>query len=196
MQSPSAASPDSSGGHGPRRGPAVALLLLFTVGFAIAGVGLVSWIRAQQHIAKESQLKGRLAQLRLALENYHLAHGNFPPYYAQGTAPATAQSWRVALLPSMDLDDIHAQYAASEAWDSPANQRLASSLGEAPAFFRSPFSRSDSSHFSDFVIVPLQRVPQVANAGTHVTIIESGNGKIAIAEQPDSTTHWMDPNGN
>jgi len=179
-----------------RGGPALVLLLLFGVAVAIGGVWLVSRIRAQQYVAKESQLRGRFGQLRLALENYHVAHGNFPPYFAKGEAPATAQSWRVALLPHIERDDIRAQYAASEAWDSPANRRLADSLGMAPALFRSPFSRNESSHFSDFVIVPLQRVPQVANAGTHVTVIESGNDKIAIAEQPNSTIHWMDPNGN
>jgi hypothetical protein len=195
MQTPSEANPETNVARRNRLGSHALALLLITAA-AACGVGLVSWIRAQQLIAKESQLKGRFGQLRLAFENYHVVHGNFPPYYAKGAAPATAQSWRVALLSSIDLDDVHAQYADSEAWDSPANRRLANSLGEAPGFFRGPFSGNQSSQFADFVLVPLERLAHVANSGTHVCVIDAGDDMIAIAEQQDSTIHWMDPNGN
>jgi hypothetical protein len=195
MQTPSEANPETNVARRNRLG-SLALALLLITAAAACGAWLVSWIRAQQLIAKEMQLQGRFGQLRLAFQNYHAVHNNFPPYYAKGAAPVSAQSWRVDLLSSMDLDDVHAQYAAAEPWDSAANQRLATSLGEAPAFIRSPFSGNQSSQFADFVLVPLERLAQVANSGTHVCVIDAGDDMIAIAEQQDSTIHWMDPNGN
>lgn len=195
MHSSSKPGPDL--GVAPRRKRGAPLLVITLAAVvALGGLYAVAFIRGHQQRSLAMNLEGRFAQLQLAFNNYHAANGSFPPSYAKGAAPPNAQSWRVALLPYMDLKDVHAKYVASEPWNSPANQRLAATLGEAPSLFRCPFSRNQSSQFADFVVVPMHRAHQFTDTRMRVYAIDCRGDRLIIVAIPDSTTHWMDPNGN
>ncbi len=152
------------------------------------------WVRDQQQIAKRSQLGGRFGQLRLALQNYHTVHGHFPSFGDQDDPTSHARSWRVELLPVMELNDLYQAYAPDEAWNGAANRRLAESLPGAPGFFRSPFSATQTSPASDFLAVDEREAAQLRSEGVQVLTVTIDGADFHIAEVPNSQVHWMDPN--
>jgi hypothetical protein len=62
--------------------------------------------------------------LTLAMLNHESAYGQFPPAYVADADGKPMHSWRVAILPFMECDDLHAAYNFNEPWNSPANLKL------------------------------------------------------------------------
>jgi len=63
----------------------------------------------------------RIRNLGLAMQNYASTHaGRFPDLVASDS-DGPAHSWRVALLPYFDRDDLRSSYSFAAAWNAPAN---------------------------------------------------------------------------
>ena len=98
--------------------------------------------------ARRSRSKNNLKQLALTMHNYHGTYGHFPPAVIQkeGQPP---HSWRVAILPFFEQQQLYDQYKFEEPWDSDANKKV---LAQMPALFRSPTEpdaeSTDSSYFA------------------------------------------------
>lgn len=80
------------------------------------------------------QSRDKLHRLVLALHAYADEHGHFPRD-VRGRDGKPLLSWRVAVLPYLDLDFLHAQFKLDEPWDGPTNKRLAAFM---PDVFRAP----------------------------------------------------------
>jgi hypothetical protein len=67
-----------------------------------------------------------LKQIDLALHNYHQVFKQFPPAVVRGQDGRPLYSWRVAILPYLDLerDDLLKEFKLDEPWDSPHNIKL------------------------------------------------------------------------
>lgn len=93
-------------------------------------------IRNQQARLREMQLlesrREQLLFLGHAFRLYYDTHGKFPSDIkaADGTP---LLSWRVALLPTMQLDELYAKFNLEEPWDGPTNKEL---LTQMPFLFR------------------------------------------------------------
>ena len=68
--------------------------------------------------------KNNLKQIALALHNYHQANGCFPPAYIADKNGRPMHSWRVLILPYLELDHLYKQYNFNEPWDGPNNKKL------------------------------------------------------------------------
>jgi hypothetical protein len=75
-----------------------------------------------------------LRKLALAIHIYADVHSHFPRDIV-GRDGKPALSWRVLLLPYLDLDFLHAQFKLNEPWDSEHNAKLAAIVPDA---FRAP----------------------------------------------------------
>jgi RNA polymerase sigma factor (sigma-70 family) len=73
-----------------------------------------------------------LKQILIAIHNYHDVHGHFPRNIAGGDGKALL-SWRVAILPYLDQEDLHKQFKLDEPWNSEHNKTL---LDKMPDAFR------------------------------------------------------------
>jgi hypothetical protein len=151
---------------------------------------LVVWISQQRNHVKRLNLHGRFLQLELALKSYHADYGAFPPPRYQSASAEYARSWRVLLLPYLHLDEVYDRYRFDEPWNSLHNSNLADSLREAPAFFRSPFSREAQSMSTDFVAVDPSRAPP---REAHLFTVVADDSQFCLAEMANSRIHWMDP---
>ena len=96
------------------------------------------------------QCKSSLKQLAIAMHNYHDTHKQFPPPVIIGPDGKTPVSWRVAILPFLDANELHKQYHFDEPWDSEHNKKL---LDQMPPVFRHPEDEPDSTNTSYFAIV-------------------------------------------
>ena len=116
--------------------------------------------------AKRTQSVNNLKQLGLAMHNYAQAHGGrFPAAAMFGPDGKTPYSWRVAVLPYLEQNDLYKQYNFNEPWDGPNNRKL---LDKMPAIFAHPDGPRNS---------PAYYMP----TGPH-TISSDNQGSIAVPD--------------
>ena len=78
--------------------------------------------------------RDNLQRVALAIHRYHDEHGEVPKDITDKHGRPVL-SWRVAILPYLDLDFLHAQFRLDEPWDGPTNRKL---LAFMPNPFRAP----------------------------------------------------------
>lgn len=97
---------------------AIVLALIIAAGSYVV-VGGLSAYRA----AHDNDCVGHMANVLNALQQYYDVHGKLPDAVAKSPA-GQLYSWRVALLPYLDLPELYNQYRFDEPWDGPHNKTL------------------------------------------------------------------------
>jgi hypothetical protein len=176
------------------------LLLLACVG-VLAGMVIMSNLRAVREAHFDLQSLDRLAAIGLALESYHQAQGAYPPAFVPGKDGKPAHSWRVLLLPYLEYDDLYERYDFDEPWNGPHNRLLAN---EIPLEYCSPLVTSDEydSPFDEnpqhaatpylAVVGPETAWPGVKPLKTE-DIQHRPNTVIQLIEAANSNVNWMEP---
>jgi hypothetical protein len=80
------------------------------------------------------QSRDKLKRLAIAIHSYNDTHNRFPKDITDKDGKPLL-SWRVAILPHLDLDFLYAQFKLDEPWDGPNNRKLAAFM---PDVFRAP----------------------------------------------------------
>lgn len=124
------------------RGLAFAGVALGSIGCVLGTVGvlialLLPAVQAARTAAREAQTANNLKQIGIALHNYNSTFNTFPPAVQNDSSGQPALSWRVALLPYLEEQDMYQGYQPAEPWNSPANLQA---LNHLPPVFRSPFA--------------------------------------------------------
>jgi RNA polymerase sigma factor (sigma-70 family) len=68
--------------------------------------------------------QNNLKQIGLAMHNYHDANNRFPPAAILSKDGKPLLSWRVAILPYIEQDNLYKQFKLDEPWDSAHNKEL------------------------------------------------------------------------
>jgi RNA polymerase sigma factor (sigma-70 family) len=76
-----------------------------------------------------------LKKLVLAMHNYNDTYGHLPWAATTGKTGKALSSWRVALLPFLEEQELYRQFKLDEPWNSPHNLKL---LSKMPAVFAPP----------------------------------------------------------
>ena len=99
----------------------------------------VWWLRDAVSQAREASNRSScncsLKQFGLALHNYHVQYGSFPPAFVLGPDGRKWHSWRVLILPQLEQSELYAEYRFDEPWDGPNNRKL---LEKMPQVFACP----------------------------------------------------------
>jgi serine/threonine protein kinase len=90
--------------------------------------------------AARTQSQNNLKEIGIALHNYHSAHGVFPPATIRDPVTGATASWRVALLPYFEEDQLFREWKFNEPWDGPNNRRLWSRM---PKVYQLPGKSGD-----------------------------------------------------
>ncbi len=95
------------------------------VGVAVvsAGIGLPA-VQKARNAASRMQSMNNLKQIGLAMHNYHDTHGTFPPAAICDKKGKPLLSWRVAILPFIEQDNLYKQFKLDEPWDSEHNKKF------------------------------------------------------------------------
>jgi hypothetical protein len=88
-----------------------------------AGVGLPAFQKARNAAAR-MQSMNNLKQIGLAMHNYESTYGTFPPAAICDKKGKKLLSWRVAILPYIEQDNVYKLFKLDEPWDSEHNKPL------------------------------------------------------------------------
>lgn len=87
-------------------------------------VAMAPMLGTPREVARRVQCKNNLRQTGIALFNWLDIHGRYPDA-AHREPDQPPRSWRVALLPFVEQDDLSKTYDAAQAWDDPVNLPVA-----------------------------------------------------------------------
>ncbi|MGA2799563.1 MAG: DUF1559 domain-containing protein [Thermoguttaceae bacterium] len=99
--------------------------------------------------AQRMQSINNMKQIGLAMHNYHDAHKRFPAAAIYSKEGKPLLSWRVALLPMMEYNNLYSQFHLDEPWDSEHNKKL---IDKIPAEFQSPKSKLKKPGKTNYVV--------------------------------------------
>jgi hypothetical protein len=71
-----------------------------------------------------TQSQNNLKQMALAFHAYHRTFGTFPPAAVCDAGGKPLLSWRVAILPFIEQQNLYRQFKLDEPWDSDHNKKL------------------------------------------------------------------------
>ena len=151
-------------------------------------------IQSARDAARVAQGKNNLKQILLAFHNYHSVYGHFPPQYLLGPDGKTKHSWRVAILPFLEQQELYEQYQLDEPWDSEANRKV---LGQMPLVYASPFWNAGETRTAYFGLVGvntgLGEGPDKGNAGERIRDFLDGTSNTILIVEADRQIPWTKP---
>jgi len=100
---------------------------------------LLPAVQSTREAARRAQCTNNLKQIALAMHNYHAANNTFPKPAITDKDGKPLLSWRVAILPYIEQNELYNKFKLDEPWDSPNNKPL---LQEMPMTYLCP-SRSN-----------------------------------------------------
>ena len=162
----------------------------------IAAILLALLVRGVQHVreaARQGACEGRLNQMQLALTNYHDVHGHFPPAYIVGPDGKPWHSWRVLILPFMEVSNVYDSYRFDEPWNGPNNRLLTDKIYL--KIFQCP-SRTDygKAYHTNIVAIVGDSTAFPGGGWTQLSDFrDGGKHTILLAEYGNSDIHWMEP---
>jgi prepilin-type processing-associated H-X9-DG protein len=99
---------------------------LATVSTVAIGVGLLlPAVQKVRQAANRTQGANNLKQIGLAFHNYESAYGQFPGNITDKKTGKALLSWRVAILPFIEQNNLYQQFKLDEPWDSEHNLKIA-----------------------------------------------------------------------
>ncbi len=112
---------------------------------------LVPAVTAAKTASRRAQSVNNLKQIALAFHNYLSANKCLPtPELYGGTTGKVPYSWRVAILPYLEQNDLYKRYDFDEPWDGPNNRKLLDLMPAVysyPGLDGSPASRTNTAYF-------------------------------------------------
>jgi len=145
---------------------------------------------------KRERCTKNLKQIALALTNYESARHHFPAIGATDKDGQPMQSWRVAILPYLERNELYEKYDHKEPWNGPKNQAIAASM---PDIYRCPTDSKASATGQETSYVMIAGdggVGGLADKDRCLDYISAHSGAsdtILVIEVPGSGVHWMDP---
>jgi beta-lactamase regulating signal transducer with metallopeptidase domain len=163
-------------------GPMVASLLLPAVAKA-------------REAAQRAQSTNNLKQIALAMHNYADVNKGFPPAVLLGPDGKTKYSWRVALLPYLEQQQLYNQNNFNEPWDSENNKKI---LAQMPPVYRHPSApgiagnRQSSSYY---VLTGEGGIfnEKPSKSGTDFAEIRDGTSNTLLAVEAKRDIPWTKP---
>jgi RNA polymerase sigma factor (sigma-70 family) len=137
---------------------------------------LVPAVQKVRVASKRVESSNHLKQIALAMHNYHDVNGHFPPQAICDKGGKPVLSWRVAILPYIEQDNLYKQFKLDEPWDSDHNKKL---LAQMPLIYR-PVSVRTKEKYETFY-------QAFAGKGS---VFEPGE-RIGIKDIPDGTSNTL-----
>ena len=162
-------------------------------GAAAIGAGLLlPAVQKVREAAGRAQGANNLKQIALAIHNYHDANGRFPADITDKNGKPLL-SWRVAILPYIEQDNVYKLFKLDEPWDSENNKLAASVAIKTYLSPQAPVANpAGLTHYQGFV-----GPGTMFEAGKKLTFADVTDGTsntIMVVETADAV-QWAKPGG-
>ncbi len=131
-----------------------------------------------------------LKQLVLAMHNYHDVYGQFPADATYDKAGKPLLSWRVAILPFIEQDNLHKQFKLDEPWDSDHNKKLLEKMPPLFGFGDATAAKNHETHYQGFVG---KGAFFDGKKGVKVTDITDGTSNTIMLVEAKKAVPWTKP---
>ncbi|MCI0681002.1 MAG: DUF1559 domain-containing protein [Gemmataceae bacterium] len=117
---------------------------------AISTALLLPAVQKVREAATRAQDMNNMKQIGLAMHNYHDVHKSLPPAAICDANGKPLLSWRVAILPFLEGDNLYKQFKLDEPWDSDHNKRLIAQMPPTYVIPAAPLKPGET-HYRVFV---------------------------------------------
>ena len=183
-------------------GMSVGLIVLLVVGIggcALVGVGailialLVPAVQKVREAAARTQTMNNMKQIALACHNHHDAFKKFPSPQMRpmqfGMKPPDL-SWRVAILPYIEQQNMFNQFDKNSAWDHPNNSPFLNSMPMQYQHVSRPAPKNSQTTFQYFT-GPATMFP---DPQAHMTLAQIiGGSKTFLFAEAQTPVPWSKP---
>ncbi len=162
------------------------------VGAAGIAVGLfLPAVASARESARRMQNANNFKQLALGMFMYEAAHRSLPSPYTVNADGKRLHSWRVALLPYFEEQELYDQIRLDEPWDSDWNKQF---HDKCPKVFQNP-SVELAPGETTFAVVVGENTAFPGNKRVSMATITDGCSNTAMIVER-SPVCWMDPNSD
>ncbi|MDC0937021.1 DUF1559 domain-containing protein, partial [Pirellulales bacterium] len=152
-------------------------------------------IREARDAAERRQRINSFKMLALAMHNYEARNKTFAPAAIVDDQGRPLLSWRVAILPYVDQEDLYDQFRLDEPWDSAHNQQLIAQMPEVYADPNRSARRTAGEGRTTFVVPTGPDTVFAGHKGMMLKEITDGmSSTVMIVEVvPDRAVTWSQP---
>lgn len=173
-------------------GIGVAFLMLCVGVGGVMYALLIPAVGKASHAAKRSSSINNLRQITMALHNYEVQNGSFPPAYVTDANGKALYSWRVLILPYLEEDELYERFDKTKAWDDPANIDVSNAMVNV---FRSPLDEELAENAASYFGIVGRSTMFPTGSGRKMAEIQDGTANtIMVLEVKGIEGSWAAPN--
>jgi RNA polymerase sigma-70 factor (ECF subfamily) len=139
--------------------------------------------------AGREQVANSLKQLALAIHNYHDIYKALPPAAIYSKDGKALLSWRVAILPFIEQEELYKQFKLDEPWDSPHNKKL---LAKMPRVF-APLAGKAKANSTFFRVFTGEGNVFEGKEGIRLQDITDGTSNTILIVEAGQAVPWTKP---
>ncbi len=147
-------------------------------------------MESAQEAALRATTMNNFKQVGLAFHNYTDVYNEFPKPVMIGKDGKTPHSWRVALLPYIDQNDLYKQYRFDEPWDSEHNKTL---IAKMPEIYRHPKDKKNSTNTSVFALTGKSTMMGDGKRKMHFRDVTDGTSNTLLFVEAKREIPWTKP---
>jgi hypothetical protein len=148
---------------------------------------------AAQESARRSQRLSNFKQIALGMLSYESAKGSYPPPAIYSADGKPLLSWRVAILPYLEQQELYNQFHLDEPWDSAHNRTL---LAKIPPFYVDPSLTTLARDGRTTFVVPRgEGLLFSGPEGTKIREVRDGTSTTILVTEviPELAVPWTKP---
>lgn len=196
---------DVSLGRGRVHGKGLAIAGLVTGGLSflllpVLLIGLlIPSVQKVREAAGRIESANNLKQISLAMQSYQDANGALPAAAICDPAGKPLLSWRVAILPYIEQENLYQQFKLDEPWDGPNNSKLIPLMPKTYAMTGDTTAQPGSTHYLVFVgngaafDEPRPGQGFGVTQGVHLTDFTDGTANTILVAEATKAAPWTKP---
>ncbi|MCA9132255.1 MAG: DUF1559 domain-containing protein [Planctomycetales bacterium] len=152
---------------------------------------LLPAVQAARTAARRAHSSNNLKQIGLAMHNFHDAYSAFPAAAGVDDDGRPLLSWRVAILPFIEQQQLYDKFHMDEPWDSEHNIQL---LQEMPTTFLHPDRKTQPGHTVYQAVISDHSLLRRTEPTSLRDITDGTSNTIMVLETtPDAAVPWTAP---
>lgn len=169
--------------------------------FALLSLTMLLPSSSHPEALRRIECHNNVKRIVLALQDYHLEFGAFPPAYIADERGRPKHSWRVLILPYLGAKKVYNQYRFDEPWSSPHNLSLQDDIPnvyQCPSFvLANQRHAAHSQHFrrlANYVAISdPSGIFDTSNSNRLSDVTDGTSATALVAEVWNHAVHWLEP---